>query len=335
MAAGLTPGAAPVPDEPADTTCPTLEVRDPKGDSGLHIIATLRGAFTLGLIVLNVFAWGLPLLLLALVKLLAPLRAWRVTLGRALNELAEGWIGTNKVILAMTRAMDLEVRGVEGLERQEWYLMISNHRSWVDILVLQSVFNRRIPFLKFFIKQQLRWVPVLGLAWWALDMPFMRRHSGVYLKEHPEAHGRDLEATRRACRKFRRVPTTVINFVEGTRFTAAKRSQRGSQYRNLLPPRAGGIAFVLAAMGDMLHAALDVTIAYAGPAPSLWDLCCGRLEGAIVHVRRRPIEPWMIAGDYSGDPDFRARFQAALGALWAEKDDLLDALQAELATRAD
>lgn len=293
----------------------------------MHIVATLRGACTFGLIVLNVFAWGLPLLLLALVKLLMPWRAVRATLSKGLNGLAEGWIGTNKVILAMTGVPDLEARDTAGLERHEWYLMISNHRSWVDILVLQAVFNRRIPFLKFFIKEQLRWVPVLGLVWWALDMPFMRRHSRAYLRNHPEMRGQDLEATRRACEKFRRVPTTVINFVEGTRFTPAK---RGSLYRHLLPPRAGGVAFVLGAMSDTLQAMLDVTIAYTGPAPSLWDLCCGRLGRVIVHVRRRPIEPWMTAGDYSADPDFRARFQAALCTLWAEKDALLDDLQAEL-----
>lgn len=298
----------------------------------MQIVATLRGAATLGFIVLNVFAWGLPLLLLALVKLLVPWRAGRTALSKALNELAEGWIGTNKAILAMSRAMNLEVRGASGLQRHEWYLMLSNHRSWVDILVLQSVFNRRIPFLKFFIKEQLRWVPILGLAWWAMDMPFMRRHSSAYLEKHPEVRGHDLEATRRACGKFRRMPTTVINFVEGTRFTTAKRAQQGTPYRHLLAPRAGGVSFVLAAMGDMLHAMLDVTIAYAGRAPSLWDLCCGRLEHAIVHVQARPIEPWMTAGDYAGDPEFKARFQAALGALWQEKDILLEGLQAELAT---
>ncbi len=296
----------------------------------MHVIATLRGALTLGLIVLNVFAWGLPLLLLALVKLLMPWRAARTLFDKALNQLAEGWIGTNKVILAMTRALDLEVRGMAGLDRHEWYLMISNHRSWVDILVLQAAFNRRIPFLKFFIKEQLRWVPVLGLAWWALDMPFVRRHSSAYLKTRPDLRGHDREATRRACEKFRRIPTTIINFVEGTRFTPAKRAQHASPYRNLLPPRAGGVALVLGAMGDMLHWTLDTTIAYAGPAPSLWDLCCGRLERAIVHVQRRPIEPWMTTGDYGDDAVFRARFQAALGALWTEKDALLGALQSEL-----
>lgn len=297
----------------------------------MQIVSTLRGAFTLGLIVLNVFAWGLPLLLLALVKLLLPWRAGRKALSRALNALAEGWIGTNRAILAMTRALDLDARGTAGLKRREWYLMISNHRSWVDILVLQAVFNRRIPFLKFFIKEQLRWVPVLGLAWWALDMPFMRRHSSAYLASHPEVRGQDLEATRRACEKFRRIPTTVINFVEGTRFTPAKRASSGSPYRNLLLPRAGGVAFVLATLGDTLHSMLDVTIAYARPAPSLWDLCCGRLGRVIVDVRRQPVEPWMTAGDYTNDEAFRARFQSVLGEMWAEKDALLDRLAGELA----
>lgn len=294
------------------------------------MLATLRGAFTLLLIVLNVLLWGTPLLLLALVKLLVPLRAWRDVLSRALVALAENWISTNNAIFRLATPLELELRGAASLERSEWYLMIANHRSWVDILALQAVFNRRIPFLKFFIKQQLKWVPVLGLAWWALDMPFMRRHSAAYLEKHPEARGRDLEATRLACEKFRRIPTTVINFVEGTRFSPAKRDAGGAPFRHLLAPRAGGIAFVLQAMGDMLHATLDVTIAYGARTPTLWDLCCGRVQRVIVDVRRRAIEPWMI-GDYGGDPDFRRCFQAALGALWAEKDAVLDGLQAELA----
>jgi 1-acyl-sn-glycerol-3-phosphate acyltransferase len=294
------------------------------------MLATLRGAFTLLLIVLNVLFWGTPLLLLALVKLLVPVRAWRDGVSRGLIALAENWISTNNAILGLTTPLELELRGGASLERREWYLMIANHRSWVDILALQGVFNRRIPFLKFFIKQQLKWVPVLGLAWWALDMPFMRRHSAAYLETHPEARGRDLAATRAACGKFRRIPTTVINFVEGTRFTPAKRAAGGAPYRHLLAPRAGGIAFVLQAMGDMLHATLDVTIAYGSRTPTLWDLCCGRVRRVIIDVQRRAIEPWMI-GDYGGDPDFRRRFQEALGALWAEKDAVLDRLQAELA----
>lgn len=295
------------------------------------MLANLRGALVLALIVLNTVLWGTLLLVLAAVKLVTPTGAARRSLSRGLIVLAENWISTNNLILTGTRALRLERRGDTNLQRHEWYLMIANHRSWVDILVLQSAFNRRIPFLKFFIKDQLKWVPVLGLAWWALDMPFMRRHSREYLARHPEARGQDLDATRRACEKFRSVPTTVINFVEGTRFTPAKRDAAGAPYRHLLPPRAGGIAFVLGAMGDMLHATLDVTVAYGARTPSLWDLCCGRMRRVIVHVRRRAIEPWMTGGSYSEDSAFRERFQEELAALWAGKDRLLETLQGELA----
>ena len=296
----------------------------------MSILSSLRGALTLSLIVLNTLFWGTPLLLLAAVKLLVPVAAAREALSRGLIALAEQWISVNTLILTAGSSLQLDRRGDLQLERRQWYLMISNHRSWVDILVLQAAFNRRIPFLKFFIKDQLKWVPVLGLAWWALDMPFMRRHSREYLEKHPEARGRDLEATRRACEKFRRIPTTVINFVEGTRFTVAKRDAAGAPYRHLLPPRAGGIAFVLGAMGDMLHATLDVTLAYGAHTPSLWDLCCGRLRRVIVHVRQRAIEPWMTGGDYGEDPAFREAFQQGLAAMWAEKDRLLGELQSEL-----
>lgn len=291
--------------------------------------ATIRGALVLLAIALNTVFWAVPLFAMALLKL-PPIRPWRDLMNRGLVAMAENWISTNNSILGLSGPVGVELRGGESLARREWYLMIANHRSWVDILVLQAAFNRRIPFLKFFIKDQLKWVPFLGLAWWALDMPFMKRHSRAYLEKHPEARGRDLAATRRACEKFRRMPTTVINFVEGTRFTPEKQAATDSPYRHLLQPRAGGVAFVLAAMGDILHSTLDVTVAYLPRTPTLWDLCCGRLRRVLIDVRQRTIPPWMVAGDYEADPTFRERFQQTLAQWWLEKDARLDALQAEL-----
>src|SRR4029079_1630637 len=129
-------------------------------------------------------------------------------------------------------------------------------------LVLQHVLNRRIPLLKFFLKQQLIYVPVIGLAWWALDFPFISRHSAAYLSAHPEKRFEDLEATRRACDKFARTPTSVMNFTEGTRFTRAKHRAQRSPYRHLLKPRAGAMALSLSVLGDKFDALLDVTIVY-------------------------------------------------------------------------
>ena len=105
------------------------------------------------------------------------------------------WIGVNSAMIRLfTRGHDWRIDGVEHLRRDGRYLVLANHQSWVDIVVLQDVFNRRIPFLKFFLKQQLIWVPVLGLAWWALDFPFMRRYTREELERHPEWRGRDVEA---------------------------------------------------------------------------------------------------------------------------------------------
>ena len=288
--------------------------------------STPRGVLTLSLMVLNVIFWVPILMVAALLKLAVPAPAWRRRMSRVMIGLAEIWIGCNDAIFRLMGALTIHARGIEGLQPRDWYLVVSNHRSWVDILVLQSVFRGRIPFLKFFLKQQLIWVPFLGLAWWALDFPFMRRHSSEYLARHPEQRGRDLAATRKACRKFAQIPTSVMNFVEGTRFTPAKRLAFKSPYRHLLPPRAGGVAFVLSAMGGVLHSMLDVTIAYCEASPTLWDLCCGRLQPVTLEVARRAIEPWTTAGDYMEDEAFRRRFQEWLGQIWQEKDARLETL---------
>jgi 1-acyl-sn-glycerol-3-phosphate acyltransferase len=288
--------------------------------------STIKGVVTITLMVCNVVFWCTLLFVVALLKAIIPVGAWRRWTSRGMTALAEAWIGTNNAIFRLMGSLPLDTRGLEGLSIRDWYLVLSNHRSLVDILVLQAVFNRRIPFLKFFLKRQLIWVPFLGIAWWALDFPFMRRYTAAYLAKHPEHRGKDLEVTRRACEKFRLIPTSVMNFVEGTRFTPAKHAALKSPYRNLLPTRAGGTSFVLSAMGGMLHSLLDVTIAYTTGTPSLWDLCCGRVGTVIVDVRRRPIDAWMSAGDYANDPAFRERFKTWLAGIWVDKDALLDRL---------
>ena len=214
------------------------------------------------------------------------------------------------------------------------YLVLANHQSWVDILVLQKVFNRRIPLLRFFLKRSLFWVPVLGLAWWALDFPFMGRYNRRQIARNPELGRRDIEATRRACAKFRDIPVAVMNFVEGTRFTPAKHAGQASPYRHLLKPKSGGVAFVLDAMGEGLHAILDVTIAYPAGRPSMIDLMADRVPRVNVRVRQRPIPAELAGGSYQDDRAFRARFQQWMNGLWEQKDADLEAMLASPVDRA-
>ena len=269
-----------------------------------------------------------PLLALAVLKVVIPVPAWRRVLSRVLIVIAESWIAVNSALMRRLAGTRIVVEEDAGLRTDGWYLVICNHQSWVDIPVLQSVFNRRIPFLRFFLKSQLIWVPVLGLAWWALDFPFMKRYSRETLDKHPHLRGKDIEATRIACAKYRDVPVSVMNFVEGTRFTPAKHARQESPHAHLLLPRAGGIAFVLEAMGELLDAVVDVTIAYPQGRPSILDLFTGRVREVRVGVRSLPIPADLIGGDYSNDAAFRERFQAWLNAIWSDKARRLDALRA-------
>ena len=204
---------------------------------------------------------------------------------------------------------------------------MANHQSWVDILVLQRVFNREIPFLKFFLKKELIWVPVLGLTWWALDFPFMRRYTKDFLAKNPHMKGKDMDTTRRACEKFQHKPVSIMNFVEGTRFTETKHRRQQSPFTHLLKPRAGGIAFVLSAMGDKLHKLIDVTIDYPDGVPTFWDFVCGRVKQVRVNISVTPIKEIMDGGFFSetyfADPAQRARFQTWLNGRWKHKDELL------------
>jgi 1-acyl-sn-glycerol-3-phosphate acyltransferase len=206
------------------------------------------------------------------------------------------------------------VQGHEALPYRGWYMVTCNHQSWADIFVLQRVFNRRIPLLKFFLKRELIYVPVIGLAWWALDFPFMRRQA--------DAGHQDLEATRRACAKFALVPTSVMNFVEGTRFTPTKHAAQGAQWQHLLAPKAGGMAAALEALGERFDSLLDVTIVYPDGVPGFWDFLCGRVPRVVVRMQRRPIP----ADCRETGPAQRRHVQRWLRELWHEKDRQIGSL---------
>ena len=289
----------------------------------MTLLTWLRIAAVLLLISLSTVLHVVPLLLVALAKALVPVPAARRVADRLLTGIAEAWIGLNGAMIDGFTPTRVVLDEDAALRADGHYLVLANHQSWVDILVLQKVFNRRIPFMRFFLKRQLIWVPLLGLAWWALDFPFMGRYTPKQVARNPALARRDIEATRRACEKFRAMPVAIMNFVEGTRFTPAKHAAQASPYAHLLKPKAGGVAFVLDAMGQGLHAILDVTIAYPQGRPGMLDLIAGRIGQVRVQVRQRPIPVELLQGDYQADRAFRVRFQQWMNGLWAEKDAAL------------
>lgn len=285
----------------------------------------IRGVVSLVLYVLNTVFWTPPLLAVAFLKFIIPVQRWRKFCNILITGVANNWIAVNNFNHWLTNKIRWDVSGIDDLKRHEWYMVLSNHQSWVDILVLQKIFYRKIPFLKFFIKKELIWVPLLGLAWWALDFPFMKRYSAAFIKQYPHLKGKDLETTRKACEKFKTIPVSIMNFVEGTRFTMEKHRKQESPHRNLLKPKAGGTAFVFQAMCEQIHRILDVTIAYPGGAKTFWQFLCGKVNKITVTVKSYPVHKDLL-GDYFNDQEYRERFQIWLNALWEEKDRQIERL---------
>lgn len=288
--------------------------------------SSLRVALILLVVVLNTVVHVVPLLTVALLKALLPVAGLRRLFNGVLTGLAESWIAVNTFLLDRFSGARVHVSGDMDLRVDGHYLVLANHQSWVDILILQKVFNRRIPLMRFFLKRELFWVPLLGLAWWALDFPFMSRHSRAEIARNPRLGRRDMEVTRRACEKFRSIPVAVMNFVEGTRFTPDKHARQASPYRHLLKPKSGGVSYVMEAMGDALHGIIDVTIAYPGGRPSMIDLMAGRVREVRVSVRQRPLPTGMLPAAEGDERAARARFQQWINGLWREKDEDLERL---------
>tara|TARA_R110000772_G_scaffold40286_8_gene94331 strand:+ start:100 stop:1143 length:1044 start_codon:yes stop_codon:yes gene_type:complete len=289
----------------------------------------LRGGLILLLIICSTLILVPFLLLAALLKLLIPLTATRRWFTIISIEIANLWVGFNNLLLQVVNNIEWDIEGTDGLDPKDWYFVTCNHQSWADILVAQKALFRKIPMLKFFLKQQLIWVPVIGLAWWALDFPFMKRYSPAEIEKNPALKGKDLETTRKACEKFKYTPVTVFNFMEGTRFTPEKQAQQESPYRYLLKPKAGGAAFVLGAMGEQLHTLLNITIHYPSDDRSFWHFLSGQISKVVVRVERQTIPPRFLSRDYMSDQQFRAEFQQWVSELWTHKDQLLGELHSK------
>ena len=270
----------------------------------------------------NTLFWVIPIIIFSLLKALVPLVFWRKMLSYLLDHSASGWVAVNTLIQKLLINTKINATWSGDFAMHDWYMVVGNHQSWVDIVVLQRLLHGKIPFLKFFLKKELMYVPILGIAWWALDFPFMKRYSQSFLRKNPHLIGSDFETTRKACEKFKYKPVSIMNFIEGTRFTDEKHQKQQSPFQYLLRPKAGGIAYALDAMGQHLTKLVNVTIHYPDGIPTFADFLCGKVKAVNVDIEVLPIPEEMI-GDYFNDKKFKQSFQQWLNVQWQEKDQKL------------
>jgi len=287
--------------------------------------STLRGIIVSILMLFNLLMWVALLVPFMIIKISIPFRTVRKPVDFILNLLCTQWASCNRMYLQLVNNIKWDIQGDRTLKKNDWYLVLSNHQSWADIIILQFVLNNRIPYFRFFLKKELVWIPLFNLVWYALDYPYMKRYSKAFLKKHPHLKGKDIETTKKSCERFRDTPVSIMNFVEGTRFTKKKHKKQHSPYQYLLNPKAGGVAFVLSAMGEQLSSILDATIYYDPKIAGFWDFLCGRINEVKVRIEHLPITQ-DLKGDYFEDEEFKKRFQQRINELWAKKDQTLKLL---------
>lgn len=289
-----------------------------------RILQPLRGAIVLFLLGLNAFVAPTLICLLVWPGWILPTARLRGYFRYCVGWIPVYWADTNALIFKIFGLKTWTAPAVQDLSWRRSYLLMANHQTWLDIMILTSVFAHRTPPYKFFMKRPLLWtLPIVSWACWLLDFPFLHRHSPSDVKKNPQLKGKDIETTIKACRKFRIYPTTAMIFPEGTRFTLAKRDHQRSPFNHLLKPKAMGMAMVLQENHRKLRGIINATITYSEIEPSLWNFACGRIEKTSVKYDLLPITPDLI-GNANHDSNFRKHFQQWLMQLWQEKDRLID-----------
>lgn len=286
------------------------------------MVRSIRAMISLTLMFLNTLALGAPLCLAALLRVLTP-ATLEPTWTRLSMRCAEQWITHNNLILDAFQTLDVTLSIDADLQNDQWYLVICNHQSWTDILLLQRALNRKIPMLKFFIKQALIYVPILGICWWALDFPIMKRYSRQTLIRKPQLKGKDLETTRKSCERFKLTPVAVLNFLEGTRFTVEKQRQSNSPYQRLLKPKTAGAAMVVEALEQHLTAILDVTIVYHQKTPNFFDFLSGHPHPISIKIEQIAVPKAQKKSEQTPPKSVGRAMQQVITDRWALKDAYL------------
>ena len=292
-------------------------------------IETLVGIISMLALIAHTTLLGIFLYAGILIKLIMPTNSMKQWINPYIEFISSMWLEGFLWWINWVYQPKWHVDGLERVDPNDWYLLTANHQSWVDIFVLYQLYHKKAPFLKFFIKNELKYVPIVGQAWWALDFPFMKRYSKEFLQKHPEKAGEDIKETQEACQKFSMVPTSVMNFLEGTRYEDHKHRQQNSPFRYLLKPKTGGIAFTIQALGDKFSALTNVTIVYPDHVPTFWDMMCGRFRNILIHVQEDPIPSHFAQGDYQNDPEIRQEIQQWVTKLWESKDQRIHTMQVE------
>ncbi len=282
----------------------------------------------------STFLHGPPVLALGLTKLFKQ----SAKVDETNINITNNWLGVNNWLIENVLPeleWDISIDPALELSMQGRYLMTCNHQSWVDTTVNQYFGLKRMPLTRFFTKWELMFIPFVGQAFKILGFPMMKRHSKAQIAKNPALKNRDLEEARRACQQLLSQPFTLLNYLEGTRFTPEKHAAQQSPYQHLLKAKAGGLALALNILGDQIDAFVDMTIVYPDGVPGYGEFWLGDVNRIAVNLRKIEIPAWVLEGNYEDDPQYRHDFQQWVDDLWLEKDQLIQSIKQKYQSTSD
>lgn len=289
-----------------------------------------RGLTVTSVMTGSTFFHGPPVLALGLTKIFKK----SAKVDETNIKITNSWLGVNNWLIEhvlKNTQWQISVDESLDLNMQGHYLMTCNHQSWVDTTVNQYFGLTRMPLTRFFTKWELIFIPFVGQAFKILGFPMMKRHSKEQIAKNPALKYRDMEEARKSCEQLISQPFTLLNYLEGTRFTQEKHDQQQSPYTHLLKPKAGGLALALSILGDKIDALVDMTIVYPDGIPGYGEFWLGEVPRIAVNLRKIDIPNWVLGGNYEDDAEYRARFQKWIDQIWTEKDQLIAHMQQNFA----
>ncbi|MDA9595315.1 acetyltransferase [SAR86 cluster bacterium] len=288
----------------------------------ISLRSTFVGIFSLSILVINTLMLALMMIPLGIIKFLIPLKKLRASFTRIIISIGEIWISVNSIWVIKLHNPKLNIVGLENLNGDSWFLSTSNHQSAADIFIVQYLTNRKIPMLKFFIKYELIYVPIIGICWWALDMPFLKRYTQEQIKKNPKLQGRDYKKMKKSLEHYSLHPVSIFSYAEGTRFTLEKHKKQQSEFKNLLKPKEGGLAVALSNI-NKIKEFIDITIIYDSKNLGFWNYLCGNIKNIKIFISKTQIPEKYLDENLISREELRSDFKLWLNEQWKEKDVLI------------
>ena len=244
----------------------------------------VRAALVLAYITCNLTFWIIPVLVLVVFKWLLPISSVRMGIYKVMAWIYRAAVQMDDWILFRVLKIQLDLTGIDQTYTGDFYLALCNHQSWSDIFILQHLLNRKTPIIKFLVKRELMYLPVVGLICWAYDFPLLNRGNQTIKSPDKSFRMNDSKTLSKSLARFLLSSATIMNFAEGTRFSPLKAKRQKSPYRYLLKPKAGGLIAIYKMMGQELAAVLDFTVVYDSPRPTFWRFIGGKIPRVKVHL---------------------------------------------------